>query len=276
MLEPEAIRACRSGSNARCWAWPLGLYYRARQAANDDEDLALMRRIDELYLEHPFLGVARMAPCCEPRRPVNRKRVQRLMRLMGMEAHRPEARTLSSRRRSTRSSRTCCAAWRSTGPTRSGRADITYIPMGRGFLYLVAIIDWDSRAVLAWRLSNTLDARSASRRSRRRWRASASRRSSTPTRARSSPRRRSPAAGGRRRAGSHGRRGRCLDNVFVERLWRSLKYEEVYPRPYANVHEAWAGISRWLHFYNHRRPHQAPGLQHSHGGVPDGPTPLAA
>ena len=91
-------------------------------------------------------------------------------------------------------------------PNHVWAADITYIPTGRGFLYLVAIIDWTSRAVLAWRLDG---------------------------------------------------RGRWIDNVFIERLWRSLKYEDIYLKGYADGREAKAGIGEWLTFYNHRRPHQA-------------------
>ena len=89
---------------------------------------------------------------------INRKRVQRLMRVMGIAALGPKPQHDASRRRATRSIPICCAAWRSTEPNQVWAADITYIPMARGFLYLVAIIDWASRAVLAWRLSNTMDA----------------------------------------------------------------------------------------------------------------------
>ena len=168
--------------------------YRPR-AANDDDDLALMRRIDALFMARPFLGSRRMAAwLATPQAPVNRKRVQRLMRLIGLVAVYQRPNTSKP------------AAAHKVYPYLLGGlsidrvnqvwcSDITYIPMAKGFVYLVAIMDWHSRAVLAWRLSNTLDARiSASRRSRRRWRALVGRRSSTPTRAASSPATTSPAA----------------------------------------------------------------------------------
>ena len=122
----------------------------------DAEELALMRRIDELHLQHPFFGSRMITQTLKAEGPViNRKRVQRLMRLMGLESTAPQP-TTSRRRRTTPSIRICCGGSRSHGRTRSA-TDITYIPMARGFAYLVAIIDWYSRRVLAWRLSNTLD-----------------------------------------------------------------------------------------------------------------------
>jgi putative transposase len=151
------------------------------------EDLALMRRLDALYLEAPFYGSRRMVEAlrCDGVR-VGRHRVRRLMRLMGLEvlAPKPGASRPAPGHR--------IYPYRLRGlsierPNQVWAADITYIPMARGFLYLVAIIDWFSRAVLAWRLSNTMDATFCSKRWRRRWRASASRRSSTAIRARSSP-----------------------------------------------------------------------------------------
>ena len=140
-------------------------------------------------------------------------------------------------------------------------ADITSIPVRRGFLYLVAIMDWASRHVLAWRLSNTLDAgfctdaldEALARHGPRR-------RSSIPTRAASSPASPSPGACGR--AGiriSMDGRGRCLDNIFIERLWRSLKYEAVYLRELADGFEARRVIGEWIDCYNTDRPHSALG-----------------
>jgi putative transposase len=166
--------------------------YRPRKPANDnDNDAALMRWIDELFTAWPFLGSRRMTAMLRAEGVfVNRKRVQRLMRLMGIAALGPRPRTSKPAHghkiypyllRNLTSARTTWAA------------DITYITIGRGFLYLVAIIDWASRAVLAWRLSNTMDVSFCLGRSRRRWRSSASRRFSTPTKARSSLRSPSPA-----------------------------------------------------------------------------------
>ena len=162
--------------------------------APDPEDLALMRRLDALYLELPFYGSRRMTLALKAEgRAVNRKRVQRLMRMMGLEALVPRPGTS----RPAPGHRVYPYLLRGLAidrPNQVWAADITYIPMARGFLYLVAVMDWASRAVLAWRLSNTLDVwRSASRLWRRRWRVMAGRRSSTPTRGRSLPPPPSPA-----------------------------------------------------------------------------------
>ena len=146
-------------------------------------------------------------------------------------------------------------------PNHVWAADITYIPMGRGFLYLVAIIDWASRAVLAWRLSNTMDRASAWRRSRRRWRASASPRSSTPTKARSSPARPSPASAGRRHPHLDGR-ARPLDGQCVHRAGVALA--QIRGRLSQGLCRRPRGPARHRRmdrFYNLRRPHQALGYR---------------
>jgi len=159
----------------------------------NDEDVALMRAIDELFTAFPFLGSRRMAIMLrEEGWSVNRKRVQRLMRKMGIEALGPKPRTTKP----APGHKIFPYLLRNMTIDRSNQvwaADITYIPIGRGFLYLVAIMDWASRAVLAWRLSNTMDVSFCVRRSKRRWRASARRKSSTPTKAASSPAPPSPA-----------------------------------------------------------------------------------
>src|SRR6476659_7491214 len=131
--------------------------YRHGQAANDDNDLAVMRRLDELFLAHPFLGSRRMSAMLRAEgQPINRKRVQRLMRKMGIAALGPKPRTS----RPAPGHKVFPYLLRGLSierPNQVWAADITYIPIGRGFLYLVAIMDWASRAVLSWRLSNTMD-----------------------------------------------------------------------------------------------------------------------
>ncbi len=145
-------------------------------------------------------------------------------------------------------------------PNQVWAADITYVPIGRGFLYLVAIMDWQSRAVLAWRLSNTMDVSfcvSAL--------AEALRRFGKPEIFNTDQGSQFTSAaftGTLLAAGikvSMDGRGRWLDNVFIERLWRSLKHEDVYLKGYADGREARAGIAAWIAFYNLRRPHQALG-----------------
>ena len=226
--------------------------------ANDDEDLALMRRIDALFTTWPFLGSRRMTAMLRADGfTVNRKRVQRLMRLMGIVALGPKPRTTTP----------------ASGhkifpyllrelvidrPNQVWAADITYIPIGRGFLYLVAIIDWASRAVLAWRLSNTMDAAFCVDALDE-----ALARFGRPEIFNTDQGSQFTSAAFTGRLASAGirismdGRGRWMDNVFIERLWRSLKYEDVYLKGYACGREARAGIASWIGFYNGRRPHQA-------------------
>ena len=224
----------------------------------DPDDLALMRRIDALYLELPFYGSRRMTLALRAAgHAVNRKRVQRLMRTMGLEALVPRPGTS----RPAAGHKVYPYLLRGLAITRANQvwaADITYIPMARGFLYLVAIMDWASRAVLAWRLSNTLDAsfcvealdEAVARHGR-------------PEIFNTDQGAQFTAAAftGRLEAAgvaiSMDGRGRWLDNVFIERLWRSLKYEEVHLKAYVDGREARAGIGAWIAFYNDRRPHQA-------------------
>jgi putative transposase len=231
--------------------------YRAPRPANDN-DLALMRRIDELYTAWPFLGSRRMTVLLRAEgHRINRKRVQRLMRRMGIAALGPKPRTTKP----APGHKIFPYLLRNLvieRPNQVWAADITYVPIGRGFLYLVAIIDWASRAVLAWRLSNTMDVafcRAALEEALARF---------------GKPEIFNPDQGSQFTSGeftgmlaaagiriSMDGRGRWIDNVFIERLWRSLKYEDIYLKGYADGREAKAGIGAWLAFYNHRRPHQA-------------------
>jgi putative transposase len=231
--------------------------YRPRPVAEED-DLAVMRRLDELFLAHPFLGSRRMAAMLQAEgRPINRKRVQRLMRLMGIAAIGPKPRTS----RPAPGHKIYPYLLRDLvidRPNQVWAADITYLPMSRGFLYLVAIIDWASRAVLAWRLSNSMDVSFCLEALDE-----ALARFGKPEIFNTDQGSQFTSAGftGRLEAAgiriSMDGRGRWLDNVFVERLWRSLKYEEVHLKAYADGREARAGISAWVTFYNTRRPHQA-------------------
>jgi putative transposase len=231
--------------------------YRAQPETSAD-DLALMRRIDELYLDKPFYGSRRMTFALnEEGRSVNRKRVQRLMRLMGLEALVPRPGTS----RAAPESKIYPYLLRGvtiTEPNHVWASDITYIPMAHGFLYLVAVIDWASRAVLAWRLSNTMDSGfcvEALEEALQRY--GKPRIFNTDQGAQFT----SAAFTGKLEAAgiaiSMDGRGRFLDNIFIERLWRSIKYEEVHLKAYADGREARAGIGRWIDFYNNRRPHQA-------------------
>jgi putative transposase len=230
-----------------CYYRPLG---------ESAENLALMRRIDEQYLATPFYGSRRLAVVLA----ANRKRVQRLMRTMGIEAIYPKRRT----------------TWPGVGhkiypyllrnvevlrPDHVWSTDITYVPLRHGFLYLVAVMDWFSRHVLAWRLSNTLsgsfcvealeEALAAAR----------------PEIFNSDQGSQFTAAAFTSRLEARGiavsmdGRGRALDNVFIERLWRSVKYEEVYLRDYADGWEAEEQLAAYFRFYSHQRIHQALGYR---------------
>src|ERR1700688_4944520 len=215
------------------------------------DDLAVMRRIDELHLELPFYGSRRMTvELNKEGRGGNRKRVQRLMRVMGIEALVPRPGT-SKAAPGHKIYPYLLRGLAITEPNHVWASDITYIPMAHGFLYLVAIIDWASRAVLAWRLSNTIDSgfcvealeEALARHGKPRIFFT------------------SAAFTGKLEAAgvaiSMDGRGRFMDNIFIERLWRSIKYEEVHLKAYADGREARTGIGRWIDFYNHRRPHQA-------------------
>jgi len=235
-----------------------GLYYEPVEV--DAEDLELMRRIDELYLDRPFYGSRRMRVVLrQAGLTVNRKRVQRLMRIMGLEGMVPGPHT-SRPHAENPVFPYLLRHLEIVRPDQVWATDITYIPLERGWAYLVVIMDWFSRAVLAYRLSNSMGVEFCLEALQE-----ALLHYGPPEVFNSDQGAQFTAVefvavllAHEVRVSMDGK-GRCLDNVFVERLWRSLKYEEVYARPYANVHEAWAGISRWLHFYNHRRPHQALG-----------------
>jgi len=228
----------------------------------DAEELELTRRIDEIHLEFPFYGSRTIARELRERGyRANRKRVQRLMRLMGLESVAPKPNTSKPNEehpvypyllRGLTISR----------PNQVWAADITYIPLARGSAYLVAIMDWHSRRVLSWRLSNTLDASfciEALQEALSRFRRPEIFNSDQGSQFTSADFTAVLLAAGVKI--SMDGKGRCIDNVFVERLWRSLKYEDVYLKAYTNLVEARSGIERYFHFYNTRRSHQALGHQ---------------
>jgi putative transposase len=220
-------------------------------------NLRLMRRIDEEYTAHPFLGSRRMTIWLMERgEAVNRKRVQRLMRLMGLEAIYPKPK-LSAASRGHRIYPYLLRNVSIERPDQVWSTDITYVPLASGFLYLAAIIDWYSRYVIAWRLSNTLDGSfclemlvEALSRGR-------------PEVFNTDQGVQFTAAAWTSRLESAGvsvsmdGRGRCLDNVFVERLWRSVKYEDLYLRGYETVPQVLAGLAGYFRFYNEERFHQS-------------------
>ena len=216
-----------------------------------------MRLIDEQYLKTPFYGSRRMAAFLERRgEAVNRKRVRRLMALMGLEGLHPRRRTTAA----DPGARVYPYLLRDrvlSRPDEVWSSDITYVPMRRGFMYLTAVIDWFSRYVLSWRLSNTLDGGfclEALDEALARGRPeifNTDQGSQFTSREYTG---RLEAAGV---AVSRDGRGRALDNVFIERLWRSVKYEDIYIKEYELVPELVSGLTAYFRFYDEDRPHQS-------------------
>jgi putative transposase len=237
-----------------------GVYRKPRPA--NDNDLEAMRRIDALFTERPFFGARRIArTLTDEGFPLNRKRARRLMRLMGIEALGPKPRT-SAPAPGHKIYPYLLRGLTIDRPNQVWACDITYIPIGRGFLYLVAVIDWASRAVLSWRLSNTMDASfcvDALEEAMARYGKPEIFNTDQGSQFTSADFTGVLVAAGVRV--SMDGRGRWMDNVFIERVWRSLKYEDVYLKGYADGCEARAGIGAYFAFYNERRLHQALGYR---------------
>ena len=230
------------------------VYY--EPAPESARNLKLMRLIDEQYTKCPFYGSRRIAAWLGTQgHEVNRKRVQRLLRVMGLEAIYPKPNLSAGRGHKVYPYLLRDVAIERVGQVWS--ADITYIPMPSGFMYLAATIDWFSRYVVAWKLSNTLDG-------------SFCQEMLEDALGRGKPEVFNTDQGVQFTAGAWtGRlasagvsvsmdgRGRCLDNVFVERLWRSVKYEDVYLKGYERVPELESGLRAYFAFYNGERLHQS-------------------
>ena len=221
-------------------------------------NLALMRRIDELYLKYPFYGSRQMARHLgREGLKVGRHRVRRLMRLMGLAAIYQAPRT-SQPHPAHRIYPYLLTGMVIDRPNRVWCADITYIPVQRGFLYLVAIMDWATRHVLAWRLSNTMDARfcvEALNEALARY--ARPEIFNTDQGSQFTSRDFTETLKDADVAISMDGRGRCMDNIFIERLWRSLKYEAVYLHELTDGFVAERVIGDWIDFYNTERPHSA-------------------
>jgi putative transposase len=232
------------------------LYYRPVPVSADD--LAVMRRMDELHLAYPFYGSRRMAAALRREgRAVNRKRAQRLMEVMGIEALYRKPNT-SKGHPAHKIYRYLLRGLAIDRPNQVWCADITYIPMAKGFVYLVAVMDWFSRRVLSWRLSITMETDFCVEAL-----TEAMERYGQPEIFNTDQGVQFTSAAFIDELADRGVRismdgkGRYLDNIFIERLWRSLKYEEVYIRAYDSVAEARRSLGVWLAFYNDVRPHQS-------------------
>ena len=220
-----------------------------------------MRMLDEQYLKTPFFGARRMAAeFSTPENPVCRKRVKRLMRLMGLEAIYQKPRTTVASPEHKKYPY-LLGGITIDRPGQASAADITYIPMARGFLYLVAVIDWNSRFVLSWRLSNSMDTSFCSEALKDSLSYGLPEIFNTDQGSQFTSEDFTDILANSGIKISMDGKGRWMDNVFVERLWRSLKYEEVYLKAYDSVEAARAGIAAWIEFYNFERKHQALGYR---------------
>lgn len=254
MIEPghpqiSLRRQCELvGLNRSSW------YY--RPAGESVLNLQLMRMIDEQYLRTPFYGVRKMtAHLQRAGYEVNHKRVERLMRLMGLQALYARPRTtkrapgepiypyLLRNLKIERANQVWCA-------------DITYVPMSRGFMYLVAVMDWHSRYVLSWQLSNTLDAGFCVEALQMALQQGQPEIFNTDQGAQFTSKAFTSCLSAAHIRISMDGRGRALDNIFIERLWRSVKYEDIYLKDYETVLALDLGLLAYFHFYNHERPHQ--------------------
>ena len=232
-----------------------GLYYQPRP--DSDADLKLMRLIDEIHLNRPFLGVRRITDALHALgHRVNRKRIQRLMRKMGIQAIYPRP-NLSKRNTQHKVYPYLLRGLKIKRPNQVWATDITYIPMNKGFVYLTVIMDWYSRRILSWRLSNSLDSSfcvDALEEALYRY--------GKPEIFNSDQGSQYTSDAFTDVLKAHDIRismdgkGAWRDNVFVERLWRSVKYEEVYLNAYESMQHAKSRLSNWIDFYNRESKHQ--------------------
>ena len=259
--ELPLVRQCELAGVSRA-----GVYRRMdaanRQAREDEEDLKLRGMIDGQYTARPFYGSRRMVVFLRAcGHVVNRKRVQRLMREMGLAGMAPGPAT-SRPHPQHKVYPYLLRGVAVTRPNQVWSTDLTYIRLARGFAYLVAIIDWYSRRVLSWRISNSMDAsfcvdclEDALRHHGRPQVFNSDQGSQFTSTVFTDVLRREGVSI------SMDGRGRALDNIFVERLWRNVKYEDVYLKGYANMAELMVGLAQYFAFYNAQRPHQALGYQ---------------
>jgi len=236
---------------------PRSTFYHVPKSVTDEE-LELMRLIDRCHLEHPYYGSRRIRDWLEDEgHRVNRKRVQRLMRTMGLAALYPK-RNLSLANQAHKVYPYLLRGLAIDRPNQVWATDVTYIPMARGFVYLVAIMDWYSRRVLSWRVSNTMDTRFCIDALNE-----AIDQHGTPEIFNTDQGSQFTSEDFTGVLKQHDIRismdgkGRWVDNVFVERLWRSVKYEEVYLRAYDSIGDARDSLGRYFAFYNAKRRHQS-------------------
>ena len=232
-----------------------GLYY--RPVGESAENLRFMRLMDEAYTQRPFYGVRKMtAHLRRVGQVVNPKRVRRLMRLMGLEAIYPKKR-LSLAAEGHKRYPYLLRDRLIDRPDQVWCADVTYLRLRRGFLYLAAVMDWQSRYVLSWELSGSLEADFCLQALQEALGQGTPEIFNTDQGVQFTCEAFTGALEAQGVRISMDGRGRCYDNIFVERLWRTVKYEEVFLRDYADPVEARQGLKAYFRFYNEQRPHQA-------------------
>lgn len=231
------------------------LYY--QPLGISESDLGVMKLIDRQYLSTPFYGSRKIAAWLKSQgQNVNRKRVRRLMQIMGLKAlyRRPR---LSKPGPGNKIYPYLLKGLKINRRNQVWAADITYIPMQKGFLYLVVILDWYSRYILSWRLSNTLDNSFCVEALKEALRKGQPEIFNTDQGSQFTSQEFVTILKKRGIQVSMDGSGRYTDNLFIERLWRTLKYEEVYLKAYQDVREAGTEIARYIRFYNAERPHQS-------------------
>jgi putative transposase len=235
---------------------PRSSYYYT-PATETPYNLMMMRLLDEQYTRTPFYGVPRMTAWLKKQGyNVNRKRIERLMKLMGLKAIYPKRDTSKALRQHEKYPY-LLKNIKIDGPNQVWSSDITYIRLNKGFLYLTAIIDWHSRYILSWEISNTLDSRFCVETLEKALKQGKPEIFNTDQGVQFTSESHTSVLKHNNIAISMDGKGRALDNIMIERFWRSVKYEEVYLKNYETTHEAIDGLNHYMLFYNKERLHQA-------------------
>lgn len=254
-LDTDTWRVSVLGQSELAGLSRSSIYYQAK--GESQENLHLMRLLDEQYLKTPFYGYRRMSVWLQGQGyGVNPKRVQRLMQQMGLAAIYPKP-DLSKTNREHKIYPYLLKNLVIDQINQVWSSDITYIPMAKGFLYLVAIIDWYSRYVLSWELSNSLDSSFCISTLQTSLQTATPQLFNTDQGTQFTCEAFVGCLLSHQIQVSMDGKGRAIDNIFVERLWRSVKYEEVYLKSYQSGQEAYDGLADYFYFYNHLRPHQS-------------------
>ena len=222
-----------------------------------EEELEIMTRIDMIYTEYPFYGIRKItAELRRQGRLYNHKRIGRLMQIMGIQALRPK-RNLSKSRKDHLIYPYLLKGVKIKRNNHVWSSDITYLPVYKGYAYLVAVIDWFSRYVLSWEISNSLDVYFCMEALDKALRQGKPRIFNTDQGSQFTSKIFTDAIIGKRIKMSMDSKGRALDNIFIERFWRSLKYEDIYLKDYRTFEELKDGLKNYFDFYNYRRLHQS-------------------